>query len=625
MAKTKEKPLQDVNPPASSPSGAGNRVSIQTLKQFDKLRTQLVIELDRATINNLVKSYARGQAVATWESSQGKEKVELGGPDPSEQVKYLLEAMKPIHEYNDKLATILTKRLTDQINSGTAPGVMAKGMQETITHFMKAPVEVPLKGPDGKPKLDKDGNQVVRVYSPEAYANLLSRTLTYSLRNRGYLDHYKKMGSYDGWTSICSDDERSCEPCIDKDGQFFSWDSPQEPPAYHPFCRCRPKAHLSKDTEEGLQQPDDKPSATPTDLTGKMDFTLDPMSNYDEMVREVKKVFPFRHKKLSGAYGHFVPNPRGDIKATEIAVKSNLKGSPHAKSTLVHETGHGIDWMNSAKHDCARTVADLRDNCFPNLTLQEVQDIMDSELKDTMCQVRHAVAMNDVRLANNAAQAALLEDVNSPAALERLKKAPARVDYIKLRSDLLVEVEQSMKSKRYTEAGRPIETLGQFKNVMDREALKYSDILMEGAKSAQDLDEFVARKVSFIREFLMSRDSDATTLYRSSWEVPVTLYNFDDWAQQFFIKPIDPVLKKDIINYVKLSWMQKCEGHCWSTNYAWSKRPTERWAVFVQSLYIDPKRTEEIAPKAYKAFMENMRADKYASVLGRLLGFRAVM
>jgi hypothetical protein len=42
-------------------------------------------------------------------------------------------------------------------------------------------------------------------------------------------------------------------------------------------------------------------------------------------------------------------------------------------------------------------------------------------------------------------------------------------------------------------------------------------------------------------------------------------------------------------------------------------------------LYIDPKRTEEIAPKAYKAFMENMRSDKYASVLGKLLGFRAMV
>jgi len=1265
MAKTKEKPLQDVRPPALSPAGAGNKVSIQTLKQFDKLRTQLVIELDRATINNLVKSYARGQAVATWESSQGKEKIELGGPDPNEQVKYLLEAMKPIHEYNDKLATILTKRLTDQINSGTAPGVMAKGMQETIIHFMKAPVEVPLKGPDGKPKLDKDGNQVVRVYSPEAYANLLSRTLTYSLRNRGYLDHYRKMGSYDGWTSICSDDERSCEPCIDKDGQFFPWDSSQEPPAYHPFCRCRPKAHLSKDAEEGFQGPDDGkgvevPPVTPvptplqaqkiqawqdwtvnqdygeiktlvekdletkvgetslgstgwdhgctfrpgepntiwingdlpeaskshalvgaygeflaktvegdpmqflgcsdevfaamkdqrnaifknvnvarvtgvrvdlealkketeenwnriiqkgkwlpkdtplsrispksqstfteaelwhnlkrtnaefydmlnaqvrsvsflsnpitingqkkavpltqykeamkawrasqkggaipdemfedaldlalrnwfrygdseewtilqkrgsteahlgallegihidpgmvkelgpdiydylvkqvstgaygepikkiltftgdlkknlpqeikifkdwdemrnlvqqetgftisfrnevyggrlsgqlagidrkgktfwldrrlktqeasqlltgqysrlwaedqakalklrgsdapiraffswdkdssldeldkmlsqmniaaqsdapikfeqlnddieknwgfvwqghgsrwglkgkpaeedvasaiesylqqlkekgvdltwaedpgntrfsitrkiqgkeqdvdfdnymfwfkrdlelqlekldgadqndvvnkwgdiyqylkakwwrqaratnfsgniaqaepaekvaafittlykdekavkemapkcydrfvslnqqgyygrvlgrifdtssantlTDLTGRMNFTLDPMANYDDMVREVKKVFPFTHKKLSGAYGHFVPNTRGDIKATEIAVKSNLKGSPHAKSTLVHETGHGIDWMNSAKHDCARTVADLRDNCFPNLTLQEVQDIMDSELKDTMCQVRHAVVMDDVRLADSEAEAKLLEDKTSPAALERLKKAPAQVDYIKLRSDLLSEVEESIKSKRYTETGKPIETLGQFKNVMDREAIKYSDTLMEGAKSAQELDEFVARKVTFVREFLLSRDSDATTLYRSSWKVPVTPYNFNDWAQQFFVRPIDPALKKDIVNYVKLSWMQKCESHCWAGDISWSKRPTERWAVFVQSLYIDPERTAEIAPKAYKAFMENMRTNKYASVLGRLLGFRAVV
>jgi hypothetical protein len=76
---------------------------------------------------------------------------------------------------------------------------------------------------------------------------------------------------------------------------------------------------------------------------------------------------------------------------------------------------------------------------------------------------------------------------------------------------------------------------------------------------------------------------------------------------------------------VKLSWIQRCEGHCWAGNYAWSQKPTERWAVFVQSLYIDPKRTAEIAPKAYKAFMKNMRTNKYASVLARLLGFRAIV
>jgi len=158
-------------PPAGGPSKApsGKKPDVKIEKQFDKLRAGLVVELDKATIDNLVKSYARGQSVAMWESSKGKERITLGGPDPNEQVKYLISSMKPVHEYNDKLATILTKRVTDQIHSGTEPGVIAKGMQETITTFLKEPVEVPLKGPDGKPKLDKDGNQMVRTYSPEAY------------------------------------------------------------------------------------------------------------------------------------------------------------------------------------------------------------------------------------------------------------------------------------------------------------------------------------------------------------------------------------------------------------------------------------------------------------------------
>jgi SPP1 gp7 family putative phage head morphogenesis protein len=1273
-------------PPSGTKIPEGQKITVKTEKDFEKLRTQLVLDLDKATVDGLVKSYARGQSVAMWESSKGKERVELGGPDPKEQVKYLINTLKPVHEYNDKLATMLTKRLTDQINSGTAPGVMAKGMQDTITHFMREPVQVPLKGPDGKPKLDKDGNQVVRIYSPESYANLLSRTITYSLRNRGYLDHYKAMGTGDGWISVCSADERSCPFCMDLQGKFFPWDSPQEPPAYHPFCRCRVKIHFSKDAEEGFAGPDDgkveqpvipatapvtpkiqawqdwtvdmdyqsvkstlesdldtkikevtafesgrdyganfkpgwdndvwinkdlpelskthaavgaygqflaatvegdpskflgcsdevwvamKPqtntlfkevnvarianarvnlealkqetengwqaivqkgkwlpkdtplsriaprsqsafteaelwhnlqrtnaefhdllnaqvrsnsflsfpipvggeneeqrkavpftqfkevmqewranqhgaavpddlfndaldltlrnwfrhadgeqwtslsqyqsteahmgamleglhidpgmvkeiapdayeylvkqvstgalgepikkvltftgdltknlpqeikvfkdwdelrnvvqqetgftvsfrgqknegrlsgqlagidrknkqfwldrglrtdeasqlltgqysrlwaedqakalkmkgpdaairaffdwtdkegsqvgqteldkmlcqlniasqtdasikfeqmaeniekdwasvwqrhgprwglkekttedemataiedyllqlknkgvdltwaedfgntkftmtrkilgkdqevnldnyqywfkrdleqqmeklkgpektdvtnkwgdiyqylktqwwrqaretnfsgngaqveaaekvaafvtnlykdektvkemapkcydrfvalnkqnhygralgkifdtssASTLEDLTGKMNFALDPMGNYDDMIKEVKKVFPFAHKNTKGAYGQF--HPANDLKGTLISVRSSMKGSPHARATLVHETGHGIDWMGSGtKHSCARTVADLRNNCFPNLSLPEVQDLFDTELKDTMCQVRHALAMNDVRLADSTAEAALLvEDKASPAALKRLKEAPAQVDYIKARADLLNEISDSIKSKGYSlqsyqgdgigpvkPVTKKVQTLDEYKTAMESYAQKYANAIMDAnAQKEQAQIELAAHaKVEFLNDFLTVKDRDSTTLYKSNYDVPVTIYNFDDWSEQYFkMLPIEPGLKQDIKNAVKISWMQRCEGHCWSGDYGWSGRPTERWAVFVQGLYMDPKRSAEIAPKAYKAFMENMRTNKYASVLGRLLGFRAMV
>lgn len=1252
--------------PGISPSTPppGEKPKIEVKKDFDKLRAEFVIELDKATIDNLVKSYARGQAVAMWESSKGKEKITLGGPDPQKQVEYLIQAMKPIHEYNDRLATILTKRITDQVNSGTSPGVIAKGMTDTITHFMKAPVEVPLKGPDGKPKLDKDGNQVVRIYTPENYANLLARTLTYSLRNRGYIDHYKTMGLYDGWISVCSADERSCKPCNDKDGHFFPWDSPQEPPAYHPFCRCRPKAHLSKDAEEGFLGPDDgrggppvapqppvppvtvptttqakiqawqdwtvdvdyasvkgqvegdmktvsqlnahpdlgmdyvgragpdknslwindnlsevskthalvgaygeylastkspeaflgcsrevyvamKPqtdrlfkevnvarianarvnldvlqheindnwqkviqkgkwlpkdvplsrisppsqssfteaelwhnlkrtnaefydmlnaqvrscsflsnpipvgggqvkrvplpqfkeamqqwraqqqgaiipdemfndaldmalrnwfkyadseqwtapykrasmeshmgamleglhidpgmvkevapdiydylvkqvasgalgepikkvltftgdlkknlpqeikvfkdwdelrnlvqqetgftvsfrpktglaagidrkakeiwldrslrtsessqiligqysklwaedqakflklktpeapiraffqwpeggsldeldkmlcqrniaaqtsskinfeqmdtdmekswafiwqghasrwgqpgkaseeevasaiesylqqlkengvdltwaeapgntkftmtrqilgkdqevtlenyqywfkrdleqqmeklsghdksevtakwpdiyqylktqwwrqaketsfsgntalvdpgekvaafvttlyndekavkemapkcydrfvnlnnqgyygrvlnrifdtsSTTPLqDITGKMNFTLNPMTNYYDMVREVKKVFPFKHKAMKGAYGKF--KPARNVKATEISVRSNLKGSPHAKSTLVHETGHGIDWMNSKNHSCSYSVQALRDNCFPNLSMDEAQEVFDTELKDVMCQVRHALSMNDVRLANSEAEVkALLEDKGSQEVIKRAKKAPTQVDYIKFRSDFLNSIEADLKAGKFQDYNGPVTNLKQYKTYMAQKADSYAKSIMnlESGASTEDFEKAAHAKVEFLNDFLSVANKDLTSLYKSNWDVPVSIYNFDDWAEQYFqAKPIDPDLKQGIKNMVKLSWMQRVEGHCWAGDNQWANRPTERWAVFVQSLYIDPKRTAEIAPKAYKAFMENMRSNKYASVLGKLLGFRAAV
>ncbi len=230
-------------PPVAS-AVVQKQLPIEVIKQLDQLRTGFVIDLDKATIQTLIKSYARGEAVATWEATKEKARIPLGGPDPQRQITKLMEMMQPIHEYNENLATVMTKRISDQLAAGIEPGVIKEGMNETIVSMMRTPIEVPLKGPDGTPKLDKDGKQIVRVYSPESYANMLSRTVTYSLRNEGYLDHYRTMNNCDGWISICSDDERSCEPCVEKDGQFFSWESGQEPPSYHPFCRCRPKAHF---------------------------------------------------------------------------------------------------------------------------------------------------------------------------------------------------------------------------------------------------------------------------------------------------------------------------------------------------------------------------------------------
>lgn len=380
----------------------------------------------------------------------------------------------------------------------------------------------------------------------------------------------------------------------------------------------------------------DTSSTTPLqDITGKMNFTLEPMRDYEAMVKEVKKVFPFKHKKLSSAYGHFRPSLNGDIKGTEIAVTSPLKGSPHGRSTIVHETGHGIDWMNSgSKHSCCRTVSALRDNCFPNLSLQETQEVIDTELKDVMCQVRHSVIMDDVRIANSMADVQLLEDKANPAAIKRLKKGPAQVDYIKTRGDLLNQIDSSIKSKgysltnTYTKETKKVQSLEDYKMAMQSYGEKYADAIMQAnsQKEMAQVEKAAHAKVSFLQDFLGVKDKDTGIMYKSNWDVPVTIYNFDDWSEQYFtMLPIEPGLKQDIKNAVKISWMQKCEGHCWSTDYAWSQRPTERWAVFVQSLYIDPKRTAEIAPKAYKAFMENMKSNKYASVLGKLLGFRAVV
>jgi len=235
---------------AVTPGAMIKPLPVEVVKQFDQLKAGFVVELDKATIQTLIKSYARGEAVATWEATKEKGALPLGGPDPQRQVSKLMEMMQPIHEYNDNLATVLTQRISDQVAAGIEPGVIREGMNETITSLMRTPIEVPLKGPDGKPKLDKDGKQMVRVYSPESYANMLSRTVTYSLRNEGYLDHYRKMDNCDGWVSVCSADERSCETCMEMDEQFFSWESGQEAPPYHPFCRCRVKSHFIEVDEE---------------------------------------------------------------------------------------------------------------------------------------------------------------------------------------------------------------------------------------------------------------------------------------------------------------------------------------------------------------------------------------
>jgi len=69
------------------------------------------------------------------------------------------------------------------------------------------------------------------------YTDLLARTLPFSARNEGYLSRMKQF-DYAGWISICPDDERSCEYCVEKmlqsEKKPFNWDD--EMPPYHPNC-----------------------------------------------------------------------------------------------------------------------------------------------------------------------------------------------------------------------------------------------------------------------------------------------------------------------------------------------------------------------------------------------------
>lgn len=1058
------------------------------LKQFEEAKTGLVMDLNKATTDNFVKSYARGQGVAIWESSQGKERIELGGADPDRSAKFILESLQPIFKYNAELGEQLTARIGDQLQTGLAPETVAANLKGTIIDLMKTPIGIPLKNKDGSPKLDKDGNQAMRFFSPETYANMLSRTTTYTLRNRGYIDHYEKLGIYDGWISVCAEDERSCEVCIDKDGKLFAFDD--EMPAYHPFCRCRPKSHLKPEAEynpdevaapatplafeKGITQayqdwtvdsnfnsikdslqreliqiresgapngadygvtkeeawinkalpeaskghatvgaygykkaieaetpwkflgcsqevygnlegqvddlfkqvnvarmtsakvnlpgigrdvrdawdnivasgkysegakiekrlrdsyteiqigkkvreanvpglmdiinkqkmsnsflsepidlgvekksvpftefkqtmqqwrilqkkpideelfndaidmamrdwfnhadnykwasrlndgnvnkmatalegmhinpgivketaPDvyeyltkqivtgqygediksilafsgdlkknipaeikvfndwdqmrniiqgesgltitfrpkedmagkvadiiwkekkiaidrslsteearrilpgqyarfwaedkakelgfkgDKapiqtffnvekklnpdvyttelaklqaavPEATPSEQlgnfinalyadekkvrdiapksydrfvalnqknyygrgigtifdtsatkplqdliplvapNGQFNYELAPMKDYQSMVKEVQKIFPFKHQSMKGANGRFNYYPgKGDVKSTVIQMQSKLKETEQGKATLVHETGHGIDWLNSAKHKCSNTIDDLKANCFPNLPKEKVDELFRTELKNTMMQVRHSMEMGDTRLAgslNEPVKATVLED---PSTAKRIMKAPPQVDYAKAKADFLNEIDASMKHFK-------AESIDSFKQKMETKAKEYAGSIAD-----------FRQKDAFLYDFMNIPLKGTTTLYRTNYPVPVTIYNFDDFAERYFTMPIKEDVKQGIKQAVKLSWMQRVESHSWSGDLTWSLNPTERWACFVESLWIDSKRTSEIAPQAYKAFMEGLKNNKYSSVMGKLLGFRRVV
>jgi hypothetical protein len=943
-------------------------------KQFSQLRAGLVLQLDEATARNVVRAYARGGAVATWESKKTRDQipVRLGGPDPEKQIQKLLQMTRPIHDYNEKMATVLEKRITDQIRSGTEPGVIGQGIKESLSYLLKNPVQVTIKNPDGTPKLDEFGFPVTRTYSPEAYANMLARTIPYTLRNQGYIDHYQAMGIADGWIWVCAEDELSCEPCKDKHGIQYKFGDPT--PSLHPFCRCRVKIHISEEVQKGWtvvqgpeqQKPKEQPKAeqpkpkaeepkpegaerawidwttnldlpvveklisddmeqpvrtkqvtddfhmpgieagiddkgvwikegisqeqqthalvgvygehlakrpggmetflgndvqyaeylsidasddltkvyrhvnvavqageivdldgvqkiirdrwdqvvkqenwvdskvaqavktqkrppgisspmddmtrgnlwreikkkdkdlhdllkTQTKSTGwksmiytkedgtkvqvnldkfadensveMMDWLIDyckarniefgydtfiqdtltlvsrewydnakesnftamyraydisaklgsllegmhmnpgmvkdltptlyemvtkqisggklgqpiqkiltytgtlevdqianlsagtvfefhPMTNYDQMVKEVKKVFPFAHKgSLKGAYGTF--QGANSLQRTKITIRGSEANTPHGRSTLVHEFAHGQDWMLSSRKRTAHSIPELK-SVFPQLSESEINYIYSTELKDTMCQVRHALVMKDDRLLNYTPGEAKTETQRTSQYLmgERDEGTPAITDYIGYRQETLNKMEAAIKSGRYTApGGKKVENLDDLESALDLKLAQYYTDLehIEYYELGLTFDQHQKALTLLEEELPRFKESQMTSTVKDS--KPLTIYNFHAWAEKGFVAPIDEQVKGDIIEMHKLKWIQKVETHAWSEDLSWSRTPTERWAVFIQSLYIDPKRTAEIAPKAYAALLENLKKGLYNQILKTLLGF----
>ena len=199
-------------------------------KIFSKVRKNLDLAITSQIGEAIIKDFYSGDQAAQREAMKkfGKEAIEIGMPKRAVVEKALADRIQPISEWNTALADALQEKLTQAVREGAQPSQLKNMVIDMAPKFL-AEESVTIQRP---------GKKAFSMNTRD-YTDLLARTLPFSARNEGYLSRMKQYEDmYEGWISICPDDERSCEYCLQKmqesEAKPFNWGD--EMPPYHPNC-----------------------------------------------------------------------------------------------------------------------------------------------------------------------------------------------------------------------------------------------------------------------------------------------------------------------------------------------------------------------------------------------------
>lgn len=228
----------------------------------------------------IIKDFWRGDLAAQKENLQkfGKEEIKIGAPDAGLVKGMMLLKLDPISEWNNALFNHIADGLEKSILEGMSPSQLADVIRARTPDILNTETVT----------IQHEGKQPVTMTTAH-YTDLLARTLPFTVRNAGYVSRMKQFPDmYEGWKSICPDDERSCEECVERmkesEEHPYSWDD--ELPPYHPFCRCRPLA-VTIETPPGPEPEGPEPEGPEPEP--EEEFTFLPEYNTTKVVTNLEK------------------------------------------------------------------------------------------------------------------------------------------------------------------------------------------------------------------------------------------------------------------------------------------------------------------------------------------------
>jgi SPP1 gp7 family putative phage head morphogenesis protein len=174
-------------------------------------------------------------------------------------------------DYTEKVAPVLLKTCYEFIQTGRDMVTRSKSIKAVpnVTAWLNA------RATFASTSIVDTLNQALSASLAEGYANnedmddladrvadvfggqngidrnqLIARTETMYACNYGLTEGYKSMGvTKEKW--LTADDERTCELCLDMDGEVFDIDDfPTPPQSTHPACRCCGKPYRGDEEAE---------------------------------------------------------------------------------------------------------------------------------------------------------------------------------------------------------------------------------------------------------------------------------------------------------------------------------------------------------------------------------------